>query len=635
MPQILEFYHDLDLKANQLFNSRLHNISTASRTTLGASLSTLDKGYMVYDTNVLKPFFWDGTTWQQAGGAIWGGIAGTLSNQTDLQNALNAKFNNPTGNTSQYIRGDGTLATLPTITPSGLTRINDTNVTLTLTGSPSTALLQNVNVTVGWNGTLDDSRITSANTWNAKQNPISLTTTGTSGAATFIGNTLNIPQYTDQYVGTVTSVAALTLGTTGTDFNSTVANGTTTPVITLNVPTASATNRGALSSVDWSTFNGKENVLTFSSPLSRSTNTISIPAATSSTDGYLTSANWSTFNNKQNALSGSGIVRSSTGTISYISGTNTQFVKADGSLDNNTYLTSAVTSVGLSTTATAFTISGSPVTGIGTLSFAANGTASQYIRGDGSLANFPTVGSGGGGSSVSYYLNGSVSQVTISGNTYYELSKDPVTTTPGTDFTINTDGIIARFITDAGDPALLSIPGGNWNIEFFFSASATGGTPSFYVNVYKYDGTTFTLIGSNVTASEGITNGTVVDSYFTAVSIPTTALTLTDRLAIEVYVNHSNRTITLHTEDNHLCQITTTFVKGITSLNGITDQVQNFQTGTLGSDFAINSTSTPGVHVFNLPVASATNTGKLSNTDYTNFNNKASKGFAVAMAAAL
>jgi len=57
--------------------------------------------------------------------------------------------------------------------------------------------------------------------------------------------------------GTVTSVAALTLGTTGTDVTSTVANNTTTPVITLNIPTASATNRGALSAADWSTFNGK------------------------------------------------------------------------------------------------------------------------------------------------------------------------------------------------------------------------------------------------------------------------------------------------------------------------------------------------------------------------------------------
>jgi hypothetical protein len=61
--------------------------------------------------------------------------------------------------------------------------------------------------------------------------------------------------------GTVTSVAAITLGTTGTDLSSTVATGTTTPVITLQVPTASATNRGALSSTDWSTFNSKQAAL--------------------------------------------------------------------------------------------------------------------------------------------------------------------------------------------------------------------------------------------------------------------------------------------------------------------------------------------------------------------------------------
>jgi len=69
--------------------------------------------------------------------------------------------------------------------------------------------------------------------------------------------------------GTVTSVAALTLGTSGTDLTSTVATGTTTPVITLNVPTASATNRGALSSTDWSTFNNKQAV---SAPVTKTAN---------------------------------------------------------------------------------------------------------------------------------------------------------------------------------------------------------------------------------------------------------------------------------------------------------------------------------------------------------------------------
>ena len=47
------------------------------------------------------------------GSAVWGGITGTLSDQTDLQDALDDKFDDPTGTTSQYIRGDGTLETSP------------------------------------------------------------------------------------------------------------------------------------------------------------------------------------------------------------------------------------------------------------------------------------------------------------------------------------------------------------------------------------------------------------------------------------------------------------------------------------------------------------------------------------------
>jgi len=50
------------------------------------------------------------------GGGTWGSITGTLSNQTDLQNALNAKFDDPTGTTAQYLRGDGSLATFPSLT---------------------------------------------------------------------------------------------------------------------------------------------------------------------------------------------------------------------------------------------------------------------------------------------------------------------------------------------------------------------------------------------------------------------------------------------------------------------------------------------------------------------------------------
>jgi hypothetical protein len=210
------------------------------------------------------------------------------------------------GTTSQYYRGDKTFQTLNTTAVT-----EGTNLYFTTARVLATAL---TGYTVGTN-------------------------TALAATDTILGAFGKVQaQINSKGSGTVTSVAALTLGTTGTDLSSTVANGTTTPVITLNVPTASATNRGALSSTDWSTFNGKQNAITLTttgtsgaatfvgttlnipqyqaagtyvtsvtatSPLSSSggiTPDISISQATTSTNGYLSSTDWNTFNNKQDAL---------------------------------------------------------------------------------------------------------------------------------------------------------------------------------------------------------------------------------------------------------------------------------------------------------------------------------------------
>ena len=275
-----------------------------------------------------------------------------------------------------------------------------------------------------------------------------------------------------------------------------------------------------------------------------------------------------------------------------------------------------VTSVDLSMPS-AFSVSGNPITTAGTLAVTGAGLVSQYIRGDGSLANFPAVG--GGGASQPYYLNGGTNQGVFVGNTYYEMSKTPVIGA-GADFTIAADGIIARFLTDAGDPALLNIPAGNWNFEMYFSASSSGGSPTFSVTLYKYDGAAFTSIATSSATPENITGGTSIDLYFTALAVPATTLLATDRLAISVDIVHSGRTITLHTQDSHLCQINTSFSTGISALNGLTDSVQSFAVGTTGTDF--NIASSLAVHNFNLPTASATNRGALSSANWSTFNGK-------------
>jgi hypothetical protein len=277
--------------------------------------------------------------------------------------------------------------------------------------------------------------------------------------------------------------------------------------------------------------------------------------------------------------------------------------------------TQGLTSVGLSMPA-AFNVANSPLTSDGTIAVSAAGTSSQYIRGDGQLATLPS--GGGGGSSVNYYLNGSIS-ASVAG--YKQLSNTAIIG-GGTDFPLTGNGLIAEFLTDAGNPNRIEIPGGAWNFEMWFSMSSNGGTPKFYVELLKYNGTTFTTIANNSAVPETIDGGTVIDLYLTSLAVPTTTLLSTDRLAVRVYIvdNSGGRTATLHTEDNHLCEILTTFSGGVTSLNGLTANTQYLSVGTTGTDFNISSLT--DTHTFNLPTASATNRGALSTTDWTAFNGK-------------
>lgn len=290
-----------------------------------------------------------------------------------------------------------------------------------------------------------------------------------------------------------------------------------------------------------------------------------------------------------------------------------QTAKIKGSTIKNAMLTGIAISL---TAPSAFIVGGSPTDGTGTLTLTGAGLANQYIRGDGTLATFPT--SGGVGNSVNYYLNGGTA---ASVALYYQMSKTAVIGT-GVDFSLAGNGLISQWLTDVNDPNVTEIPAGNWNFEMYFSASSGGGTPAFYIELLKYDGATFTTIANNSAAPEQITSGTAIDLYLTSVEVPLTALAVTDRLALRVYIVNSviGRTIINHTQDSHLCQVITTFSSGVSSINGLTKQTQYLAVGTSGTDFAINSAT--DTHTFNLPTASATNRGALSSANWSTFNGK-------------
>lgn len=84
--------------------------------------------YIAEDTN--KTYRWTGSVYTEISASAamtWGAIGGTLSNQTDLQTALNGKENTITsGTTSQYFRGDKTFQTLDK-SAVGLSNVDNTS----------------------------------------------------------------------------------------------------------------------------------------------------------------------------------------------------------------------------------------------------------------------------------------------------------------------------------------------------------------------------------------------------------------------------------------------------------------------------------------------------------------------------
>jgi hypothetical protein len=84
--------------------SALIDVSSTSKGVVWPRMTTVQKdaiaspatGLIVFDTDLVEYNFWDGDSWESmggggGGGGTWGSITGTLSDQTDLQTALDLK----------------------------------------------------------------------------------------------------------------------------------------------------------------------------------------------------------------------------------------------------------------------------------------------------------------------------------------------------------------------------------------------------------------------------------------------------------------------------------------------------------------------------------------------------------------
>ena len=135
----------------------------------------------------------------------------------------------------------GSTATIDTSGGGGggtgtVTSVGSSQAFITITSATTTPSISIGNASGAATGVLTASDF---NTFDAKQDAITLTTTGTSGAATFSAGTLNIPQYSGT-TGTVTSITA----------GDGLSGGTITGSGTIAIPAQGGVSAGSYTSTD-------------------------------------------------------------------------------------------------------------------------------------------------------------------------------------------------------------------------------------------------------------------------------------------------------------------------------------------------------------------------------------------------
>jgi hypothetical protein len=218
--------------------------------------------------------------------------------------------------------------------------------------------------------------------------------------------------------------------------------------------------------------------------------------------------------------------------------------------------------------------------------------------------SIPAGGSGGGG--LMFYFNENTSAdppldglpYTTPGNTpitVKELGRVadiPQTTITSGHLPTNSYDIVAAFVSDVMDPDVTQIPAGIWDFNLWISSDAGVVNQVFFkISIYKYNGTTATLLSSSDDVY--VYDPNAVGQYTASVIVPNTTIALTDRIYIEFLgkASSANKSITFKFGDGTPAHVHTTIptVGGTGLVKTINGVMQNPASLLVDADVASNA----------------------------------------------